>query len=180
MRGRRLTLDLPPGFAGLPLGDSAEETAAYIRDTARQLADRTGRDVTGELGTLAAVMAKRWIRLLGRFAVCADEPALATLALAVVPLGAEKSVPPRDPHASTRAVRLPIGPAQLIVRAGDRLLPSGARPELSAEFRVATPGALVVLTVTTNSEPAWPAVAAEAMRVATSMAMHSEVIRDAG
>ncbi|WP_116041769.1 hypothetical protein [Amycolatopsis palatopharyngis] len=71
------------------------------------------------------------------------------------------------------------GPSMVAQRAGEhRISPEAAGqlqevviPEFKAEFQILAPDAahLVVMVITTTSEIGWPAVAAEAMRVANSV-----------
>lgn len=183
----RLRILPPPGFAGLPLGDTEEETLGNIRATATRLGVHSGHDVdrmTRGLGVLAGIVGPSRIRLFGRFAVAtAGEPALATLAVTMVPLpgkvtaaGLLRAYRARNPHAAARLVALPAGPAIVAAGAGHHRLPPEVtgvprvvvRPQFIAEIQILATG-LIGLTVTTDSEAGWPGVAAEAMRVAASM-----------
>jgi hypothetical protein len=175
----RLTVDLPRGFAGLTVGDSAAGTEGNVRDLARRFAVHSGQNedrATRGLGVLAALMAPRGVRLFGRFAV-GDPPVLATLALAVVPVSAPvketvlvERYRERHPHAWACLVALPIGPAMVAVTAGS-YQGTVERQEFTLESRVPVGSHVVVLTVTTADERGWPAVATEAMRVAGSLSV---------
>lgn len=179
-----MNVDLPQTFAGIAIEDSAEATERSIRATAAQLSVHSGQNearvVTG-LGTLAAVLAPNQVRLFGRFAVgTTADPVLATLAIAMLPgAGGQtadtlaKRCQDNTPHAVVHVVDLPVGPAVLVTSAVD--YPALERPALTAEFRIPLPGnGVVLLTVVTDDEIGWPAVAAEAMRLATSVRLHPD------
>ena len=85
----------------------------------------------------------------------------------------------KHPDAEAHVVQLESGPSMVAQRAGEhRISPEAAGqlqevviPEFKAEFQILAPDAahLVVMVITTTSEIGWPAVAAEAMRVANSV-----------
>ena len=184
----------PPGFAGLPIEESEEDNARNLRALAARTAGPAGvtpQTMTEHLTLLAAVMATNGVLLYGRFAVSTTDggrPATASLALTMRALAAEASdamvrnrgaaaaellrlYRKRVPHAVARVVDLPIGPAMVATTAGEYRLPAGVRPELKAEFQIVAPDGrhLVVLAVITADEAAWPAVAAAASHVATTL-----------
>jgi hypothetical protein len=183
----RLRILPPPGFAGLQLGDTEDETLGNIRATATRLSVDSGQDVglvTRGLGMLAGIVGPSRIRLFGRFAVAtAGEPALATLAVTMVPLprkvtaaGLLRAYRDRNPHAAARLVDLPAGPAIVAAGAGHYRLPPEmtglphvlVRPQFVAEIQILA-GSLIGLTVSTDSEAGWPGVVAATMRVAASI-----------
>lgn len=91
----------------------------------------------------------------------------------------ERQYRQRHPEADVRVVELSAGPAMVAASAGEYRLPpemtgqaqTVVRPEFKAEFQLPAPDGhrLVVMAVTTDSEAGWPAVAAEAMRIANSI-----------
>lgn len=191
-----LRIDVPRGFAGIPITGGPEAIAAAVRRLAEQVAEREpgqASDIEENLGGLAHFLAQREVRLFGRFAVTGEhssEPALANLALAVADLGelpegvAPGSTPrlvaaatlvkqyrDRHPDADAQVVELSGGPAMIAQRAGDQLIGDTRIPEFKAEFQLPSPDTrhLAVLVVTTSDEAAWPAVAAAAMRSANSI-----------
>lgn len=200
----RLLIDVPPGFAGIPITGSGEQIADHVRHLAERIAATEpggGAPDAEYLGGLAHLLAQRDVRLFGRFAASDDvmtEPALANLAVATLrleprPDGAAAAVSNRNmiaallvkeylrrhPDAEAHVVTLASGPALVAQRAGEhRISPETAGqsrevvlPEFTAEFQIPSPDTarLVLMVVTTPSETGWPAVAAEAMRVANSI-----------
>jgi hypothetical protein len=200
----KLLIDVPAGFAGIPITGSGEQVADHVRRLAEQMtAAQPERGAANEehLGGLAHFLAQRNVRLFGRFAASDDdtaEPALANLVVAILKLdtshNAATSGSPnrnmimamlvkqylrRHPDAEARVVQLESGPALVAQRAGGHRIspetsgkPHGVViPEFKAEFQILAPDAasLAVMVVTTTSEVGWPAVAAEAMRVANSV-----------
>lgn len=198
----RLLIDVPPGFAGLPIGGDAEQIAQGVRGLSARVAHEVPES-PAEIGqcleSLAQVLVERNVRLYGRFAVSADdlpEPVLADLALAMPSLSARRVDPgfpgenreavarrlveqyrQRHPDADAHFVRLTSGPAMVAQRAGHFRVPVAGKPhdvvvpQFKAEFQLPAPSSahLVVMTVTTSSEPGWPAVAAAAVRIADSI-----------
>ncbi|SDD39194.1 hypothetical protein [Actinokineospora iranica] len=151
-----LRLELPPGFAALPIG----ENAAAQRDHAFELvrkAESAGQDV-GDAVTTAEQMVGVFdalramdIQLCGKFAVVTDDaPATATVLLSVQRLrsadpaaaagdlvgmtGAVKELfQRRNPQAQTRTIQLPIGHAVAALVVGEFRIPPerfGAEDEL--------------------------------------------------
>lgn len=201
----RVRLTLPPGFAGLPLGESEQDNARNLRELAERIAAPAGMDkgtMLRHLTVLATVMARNQVLLFGRFLVSAtdtERPAPANLVMSVAPLAVaptgRSAVAARNrgaaaadllrrhrervPRAVAHVVDLPVGPAMVAATAGDYRLPPETtgrpdplvRPEFKAEFQILAPDGLhlIALAVTTGDETAWPAVAAAAMRVATSL-----------
>lgn len=200
----KLLIDVPPGFAGLPITGKGEDIAAHIRELSTKAADSSPQpidDLEDNLGAIAHFMARENIRLFGRFAVSADdlpEPVLANLALAMprLDVGRDqvetirenrhnvakelvKLYRERFPDADVHEVTLDMGPAMVAQRAGEFHIPPAAtgrpdevvRTEFKAEFQIPTPDGLrlVIMTVTTDSEAGWPAVAAEAVRIANGI-----------
>jgi hypothetical protein len=189
----QLILEPPPGFAGLTLGESKEDNARTLHELAGRIAVQAGVDtgtMAGYLTVLATVMAVNKVQLYGRFTVSTvDSGQVASLALCMLPLASPSDNPAirhrpaaaaellkqhrkRVPHAEAHVVELPIGPAMIAATAGEHRLPSGrVVPEFKAEFQIPAPDGvqLIVLAVTTESETAWPSVAAAAKRVAESL-----------
>lgn len=91
----------------------------------------------------------------------------------------ERQYRQRHPASDVRVVELAAGPAMVAASAGEYRLPpemtgkaqTVVRPEFKAEFQLPTPDGkrLVVMAVTTDSEAGWPAVAADAMRIANTI-----------
>lgn len=110
-----------------------------------------------------------------------DPDQLETLRNSRAALAAElaKSYRKRFPDADVHEVTLDIGPAMVAQRAGEYRIPAElthgqgevARTEFKAEYQIPTPDCtrLIIMTVTTGSEAGWPAVAAEAVRIANSI-----------
>jgi hypothetical protein len=159
----RLLLEPPPGFVGLPLGESDEDNATNLRRLADTVAARSGQNagrMTEHLRVLAAIMARNQVRLFGRFAIRTDdgEPVLAGLTLAMPALAGANDIRAKvadnraitaaallrrhrkhDPHAMAGIITLPIGPAVVAASAGDYRLPPGPtgkpRPVVRPEFK---------------------------------------------
>jgi hypothetical protein len=140
----RLLIDVPAGFAGIPITGSGEQIADHIRRLAEQIeAPDPGQGTSNEesLGGIAHFLAQHDVRLFGRFAASDDdlaEPALANLAVAMptleTPPGVVAAVSPnrnaiaamlvkqylrRHPNAEAHVVTLASGPALVAQRAGD-------------------------------------------------------------
>ncbi|MGC7102529.1 hypothetical protein ACPZ19_48335 [Amycolatopsis lurida] len=192
-----LRVDVPPGFAGIPITGGPEAIAAAVRRMAQRIgtaAPEQSGDIEENLGGLAHFLAQREVRLFGRFAVTGDdtrEPALANLALAIVDFGESpegvgagganrvvaaatlvKQYRDRHPDADVQVVELAGGPAMVAQRAGYHQVGDTRRvPEFKAEFQLPSPDTrrLAVMVVSTGEEAAWPAVAAAAMRSAHSI-----------
>lgn len=91
----------------------------------------------------------------------------------------ERQYRQRHPESDVRVVELTAGPAMAAASAGEYRIPpemtgqaeTVVRPEFKAEFQLPTPDGkrLVIMAVTTDSEAGWPAVAADAMRIANSI-----------
>ncbi|TCP53117.1 hypothetical protein EV191_105180 [Tamaricihabitans halophyticus] len=208
----QILIDTPPGFAGLPLTADAMRNEAAVHDLARRIAEHDGQhspeQLASYLGVFTQTMGANNIRLFGRFAVGGEEPALATLALAVAELADPESEDAercrahptkaaealvtqfrqRHPDAHVQVVRLNIGPALGAVVAGDYVLPpeltgqetSVRRPVIRAEFQIPAPdGAkLITMSLTTDNEDGWPAIARESVRIANTIRYQQPVAQD--
>ncbi|MEU6265075.1 hypothetical protein [Saccharopolyspora shandongensis] len=152
-RSRMPEIALPEGFEPLPLPPEAAEQGA---------------------------------RILGRFAA-GDPPVSLALAVGVAPLHAmplpamaiaSSLVVPyrrRHPAAQVGVVMLANGPALVALHAGEyRLPPEGTReelllPRIKAEVQVPDGNRMVVVSVAGAGQDDWPAVIAEATRLAGSV-----------
>ncbi|MEV0704119.1 hypothetical protein AB0I53_40225 [Saccharopolyspora sp. NPDC050389] len=139
---------------------------------------------------LPAGTAEQGARILGRFAI-GDPPVSLALGVGVAPLPAmplpavaiaSSLVVPyrrRHPAAQVGVAMLANGPALVALHAGEYRLPpqlTGAReelllPRIKAEVQVPDGKRLVVISVTGAGPDGWPAVLAEATRLAGSVAI---------
>lgn len=198
-----LLLTPPPGFVGLPLRTGGPDNVANIDALAAKLAPHAGEhsaELPRYVTWFAHLLAEENIRLYGRYPVdvdALDEPVLADLAAAVVPLdiGSDDQLVAlrnhrdvvvaqlrqryleRHPHAHTTVARLAMGPAMVAVTAGEYRLPSDLTrqetvlPRIAAEFQIPTPdGAHVaLLTASTAHDAACQAMLTATTRVANSI-----------
>lgn len=200
----QLLVDVPAGFAGIPITSSGEDITRHLRGLVARSAEsgyQEQDELLDNLGAVAHTMARENIRLFGRFAVADEsspEPALANLALAMPRLDVDaehadtlkqnrvlvvrellRRYRERVPDADVRSHRVALGPALIAQRAGEYHFPAElthgqgprVRTEFKVEFQIPSPDMmwLVIMTVTTGSEQAWPLVAAQARRVADSV-----------
>lgn len=199
-----LTVDLPPGFVHLPTDPSGLDRIRQIIDAAGE----AGRDY-GNPDQVASGIAE-WVNFLGsmnvqvfgKFAVATDSgPATANLMMSVQKIevadperaaedrsllaGAVMEIfRRRNPHAQTRVVELPIGPAMAGLVIGDLVVPAEkfgnpdevSVPTFRAVFLIPLPTGehLVMLDVSTGNEPGWPEISRQAVAVARSIAMDDQ------
>jgi hypothetical protein len=182
-----LKLDLPPGFAGMPVSNDENLNRGYAWTVAENLSAGAGRSVA-EFGSylmaLVPTMQANGIRVFGKFAVGPRETDVATLTLGVVrwpeAAGDRDAVVAamvaeyryRHPRAVVQPVKLPIGPAVVAVGGGEFRLPErDVRTQIKAEYQIPLPDgrSVVVLSVVAGSEDAWPAVAEATAKVAWSL-----------
>lgn len=140
----RLRIDLPAGFAGMPITGTEEDVLRSIDGVVARAAEN-GRTDVDELRThltaMTGSLAQQHVRLYGRFAVGGDdvaEPALATLTLAMPELNTTpqqrdllreqrsavvielaRAYRERVPHAHVRANRVTLGPAIVAHSSGE-------------------------------------------------------------
>ncbi|MFG1640813.1 hypothetical protein ACGFMK_11040 [Amycolatopsis sp. NPDC049252] len=183
-----LQIDLPPGFAGMPVGSDDKMNRGHAWTVAENLASGAGKSIE-EFGSylmaLVPTMQANGIRVFGKFAVGPRQSDVATLTLGVVRW---PETAPRNPDAVVAAmaeqyrrshpravvqpVRLPIGPAVVAISGGEFHLPEGdVRAQIKAEYQIPLPDgrSVVVLSVAAGSDDAWPAVAEATARVAWSL-----------
>lgn len=197
-----LLLTPPPGFVALPLRADKPDDGT-IEALAATLTPPTGEHTLPRYVTwFTHLLAEDAIRLYGQFTVDADahdEPVLADLAAAVIPLDIDsddqvvalrehrdvvvarlrQQYIARHPHAHTTVVRLTMGPAMVAVTAGEYRLPpdltrhghAAVLPRVAAECQLPTPdGAhIALLTASTAHEAACQAMLTATMRVANSI-----------
>ncbi|WP_326945076.1 hypothetical protein OG439_36145 [Amycolatopsis sp. NBC_01307] len=183
-----LQIDLPPGFAGMPVGGDDKLNRGHAWTVAGNLAAGAGTSVE-EFGSylmaLVPAMQANGIRVFGKFAVGPRPPDVATLTLGVVQWPETAPANPdavvaamaeqyrsSHPRSVVQPVRLPIGPAVVAISGGEFHLPAGdVRAQIKAEYQIPLPDgrSVVVLSVATASEDAWPAVAEATARVAWSL-----------
>lgn len=181
-----LRIDLPPGFAGLPVGSDDRLNRGHAWMVAENLAAGTSVEQFGSyLMALVPAMLAHGIRVFGKFAVGPRRGDVATLTLgvaqwpdaapgsrdALVAAMAEE-YRSRHKHAVVQPVRLPIGPAVVAISGGEFHLPErDARPQIKAEYQIPLPDgrSVVILSVIAESEDAWPAVAEATAKVAWSL-----------
>ncbi len=183
-----LQMDLPPGFAGMPVGADDKMNRGYAWTVAENVAAGAGKSVEefgSYLMSLVPAMQANGIRVFGKFAVGPRRGDVATLTLGVVQW--PETVPgnrdalvtalaeqyrSRHERAVVHPVRLPIGPAIVAISGGEfRLSGPDVRPQLKAEYQIPLPDgrSVVVLSVVAESEDAWPAIADATARVAWSL-----------
>ena len=183
-----LEIDLPPGFAGLPVGADDKMNRGHAWTIAENVAGGAGKNVE-EFGSylmaLVPTMQANGIRVFGKFAVGRRRGDVATLTLGVVqwpeaaPGNRDAVVAAmaeqyrgRHKHAVVQPVRLPIGPAVVAISGGEFHLPEGeVRTQTKAEYQIPLPDgrSVVILSVIAESEDAWPAVAEATAKVAWSL-----------
>lgn len=198
-----LLLTPPPGFVALPLRADEQDNVTSIDALAAKVTPRAhehGADLPRYVTWFTNLLPEDSIRLYGQFAVdvdALDEPVLADLAAAVVPLDIDSDGQlvalrnhrdvvvaqlrqrylARHPHAHTTVARLAMGPAMVAVTAGEYRLPpdltrhDAVLPRIAAECQIPTPdGAHVaLLTASTAQEAACHAVLTAVTRVANSV-----------
>lgn len=183
-----LQIDLPPGFAGMPVGTDDKMNRGHAWTIAENLAAGAGKSVE-EFGSylmaLVPTMQANGIRVFGKFAVGTRKGDVATLTLGVVqwpdtaPGNRDAVVAAlveqyraRHKRAVVQPVRLPIGPAIVAISGGEFHLPRGdVRTQIKAEYQIPLPDgrSVVILSVIAESEDAWPAVAEATAKVAWSL-----------
>lgn len=183
-----LEIDLPPGFAGMPVGADDRMNRGHAWTIAESLAADAGTSVE-EFGSylmaLVPTMQANGIRVFGKFAVGRRKGDVATLTLGVVQwpetapgnrdalvAAMAEQYRSRHKHAVVQPVRLPIGPGIVAISGGEFRLPEReARAQIKAEYQVplADGRSVVILSVVAESEDAWPAVAEATAKVAWSL-----------
>jgi hypothetical protein len=181
-----LQIDLPPGFAGLPVSNDDQLNRRHAWMVAENLATEIS---VGEFGsylmTLVPTMQANGVRVFGKFAVGPRKGDVATLTLGVAQwpdpapgsrdaLVAAMAEEYRSRHkrAVVQPVRLPIGPAVVAISGGEFHLPErDVRTQIKAEYQIPMPDSrsVVILSVVAESEDAWPAVAEATAKVAWSL-----------
>ncbi|MGW3962024.1 hypothetical protein ACWED2_19530 [Amycolatopsis sp. NPDC005003] len=183
-----LQIDLPPGFAGMPVGTDDKMNRGHAWTIAENMAAGAGKSVE-EFGSylmaLVPTMQANGIRVFGKFAVGPRKGDVATLTLGVAQwpdtapgnrdaLVAALAEEYRGRHkrAVVQPVRLPIGPAIVAISGGEFHLPErDVRTQIKAEYQIPLPDgrSVVILSVVAESEDAWPAIAEATARVAWSL-----------
>ncbi|SFW57664.1 hypothetical protein [Amycolatopsis australiensis] len=183
-----LQIDLPPGFAGLPVGTDDKMNRGRAWTVAESVAAGAGTSVE-EFGSyllaLVPAMQANGIRVFGKFAVGPRKGDVATLTLGVAqwpeaaPGSSDALVAAmadqyrsRHKRAVVHPVRLPIGPAIVAISGGEYHLPEqDVRTQIKAEYQIPLPDrrSVVILSVVAESEDAWPAVAEATAKVAWSL-----------
>ncbi|WP_242546273.1 hypothetical protein [Amycolatopsis sp. MtRt-6] len=183
-----LQIDLPPGFAGMPVGTDDKMNRGHAWTIAENAAAGAGTSVE-EFGSylmaLVPAMQANGIRVFGKFAVGPRKGDVATLTLGVAQwpdtapgnrdaLVAALAEEYRGRHkrAVVQPVRLPIGPAIVAISGGEFHLPEqDVRTQIKAEYQIPLPDgrSVAILSVVAESEDAWPAVAEATARVAWSL-----------
>jgi hypothetical protein len=183
-----LRIDLPPGFAGMPVGSDDKLNRDHAWLVAGNLAAGAGKSVEefgGYLMALVPTMQANGIRVFGKFAVGPREGDVATLTLGVaqwpdtapgnrdaVVAALAEQYRSRHKHAVVQPVRLPVGPAVVAISGGEFRLPGHAvRTQLKAEYQIPLPDgrSVVILSVVAGSEDSWPAIADATAKVAWSL-----------
>jgi len=183
-----LEIDLPPGFAGMPVGADDKMNRGHAWSIAENAAAGAGTSVE-EFGSylmaLVPTMQANGIRVFGKFAVGTRKGDVATLTLGVVQWPESAPGSPdvmvaamaeqyrsRHKRAVVQPVRLPIGPAIVAISGGELHLPDrDVCTQTKAEYQIPLPDgrSVVILSVVAESEDAWPAVAEATARVAWSL-----------
>ncbi len=183
-----LEIDLPPGFAGMPVGTDDKMNRGHAWTIAGNLADGAGTTVE-EFGSylmaLVPAMQANGIRVFGKFAVGRRKGDVATLTLGVVQwpepapgsrdalvAAMAEQYRSRHKYAVVQPVRLPIGPAIVAFSGGEFRFPEAdVRTQTKAEYQIPLPDgrSVVILSVVAESEDAWPAVAEATAKVAWSL-----------
>jgi hypothetical protein len=181
-----LQIDLPPGFAGLPVGADDKMNRGQAWTIAENLGSGTSiEDFAGYLMALVPAMQANGIRVFGKFAVGRRKGDVATLTLGVaqwpdtapgnrdaVVAALAEQYRGRHKRAVVQPVRLPIGPAIVAISGGEFHLPDGdVRAQIKAEYQIPLPDgrSVVILSVVAESEDAWPAIAEATAKVAWSL-----------
>ncbi|HET6703783.1 hypothetical protein [Amycolatopsis sp.] len=183
-----LQIDLPPGFAGMPVGSDDRMNRSHAWMVAENAAAGAGKSVEefgNYLMALVPTMQANGIRVFGKFAVGIRKGDVATLTLGVAQWPAEapgsrdalvaamvEEYRSRHKRAVVQPVRLPIGPAIVAISGGEFHLPErDVRTQIKAEYQIPLPDgrSVVILSVVAESEDAWPAVAEATARVAWSL-----------
>ncbi|VVJ23030.1 Uncharacterised protein [Amycolatopsis camponoti] len=181
-----LQIDLPPGFAGMPVGTDDKMNRGHAWTIAENLASGTSIQEFGSyLMALVPSMRANGIRVFGKFAVGRRKGDVATLTLGVAQWPETAPADPdalvsamaeeyrsRHKRAVVKPVRLPIGPAIAAISGGEFHLPEGdVRTQIKAEYQIPLPDgrSVVILSVVAESEDAWPAVAEATAKVAWSL-----------
>ncbi|MEV4142903.1 hypothetical protein AB0J40_04500 [Amycolatopsis sp. NPDC049691] len=181
-----LQIDLPPGFAGMPVGADDKMNRGHAWTIAENVASGTSVEEFGSyLMSLVPTMQANGIRVFGKFAVGRRKGDVATLTLGVArwpdpapgnrdALVAAMAEQYRGRHklAVVQPVRLPIGPALVAISGGEFHLPEDdVRTQIKAEYQIPLPDgrSVVILSVVAESEDAWPAVAEATAKVAWSL-----------
>jgi len=181
-----LQIDLPPGFAGLPVGTDDKLNRSHAWMVAENLASRTSVEEFGSyLMALVPAMQANGIRVFGKFAVGPRKGDVATLTLGVaqwpdtapgnrdaVVAALAEQYRGRHKHAVVQPVRLPIGPAIVAISGGEFHVPDrDVRTQIKAEYQIPLPDrrSVVILSVVAEAEDAWPAVAEATAKVAWSL-----------
>ncbi|HEY3559783.1 MAG TPA: hypothetical protein VGL05_20075 [Kribbella sp.] len=183
-----LQIDLPPGFAGMPVGADDKMNRGHAWTIAENVAPGAGKTVE-EFGSylmaLVPTMQANGIRVFGKFAVGTRKGDVATLTLGVVQwpdtapgnrdavvAALAEQYRARHKRAVVQPVRLPIGPAIVAISGGEFHLPRGdVRTQIKAEYQIPLldDRSVVILSVIAESEDAWPAVAEATAKVAWSL-----------
>jgi hypothetical protein len=182
-----LQIDLPPGFAGMPVGSDDKMNRGHAWTVAGNLAAGAGKTIE-EFGSylmaLVPAMQANGIRVFGKFAVGPRQGDVATLTLGMAQWPEAAGNPDavvaamvteyrvRHPRAVAHPVRLPIGPAVVAISGGEYRLPErDVRTQIKAEYQIPLPDgrSVVILAVVAESEDAWPAVAEATAKVAWSL-----------
>ncbi|WP_235190680.1 hypothetical protein [Amycolatopsis rifamycinica] len=181
-----LEIDLPPGFAGMPVGADDKLNRGHAWMIAENLTSGASVEDFGRyLMALVPTMQANGIRVFGKFAVGTRKGDVATLTLGVAQwpetapgsrdaLVAAMAEEYRGRHkrAVVQPVRLPIGPAIVAISGGEFHLPrQDVRTQIKAEYQIPLPDgrSVVILSVVAESEDAWPAVAEATAKVAWSL-----------
>ncbi|WP_225439888.1 hypothetical protein [Amycolatopsis eburnea] len=188
-----LQIDLPPGFAGMPVGTDDKMNRGHAWTVAENLAAGAGTSIEqfgSYLMALVPTMQANGIRVFGKFAVGRRKGDVATLTLGVVQwpetapgnrdavvaaMAAEYRT--RHPQSVVQPVRLPIGPALVAFSGGEFRFPEhDVRTQIRAEYQIPLPDgrSVVILSVVAESEDAWPAVAEATAKVAWSLRSEQE------
>jgi len=183
-----LQIDLPPGFAGMPVGSDDRMNRGQAWTIAENVAAGAGKSVE-EFGSylmaLVPSMQANGIRVFGKFAVGSRKGDVATLTLGVaqwpdtapgsrdaVVAALAEQYRNRHKRAVVQPVRLPIGLAVVAISGGEFHLPGReVRTEIKAEYQIPLPDrrSVVILSVVAGSEDAWPAIADATAKVAWSL-----------
>ena len=188
-----LQVDLPPGFAGMPVANDENLSRGHVWTVAGALAPGAGTTIE-EFGSyllaLIPAMQANGIRVFGKFAVGPRRSDVATLTLGVVQ-GPETAAGTREavvatlvekyrerhPKAVVHPLKLPIGPALAAISGGEFRLPDReSRTQIKAEYQIPLRDgrSVVIIAAVAESEDAWPAVADATAKVAWSLRSEPE------